>query len=45
MTQWSIWGGFMKKTGGQKSRATVPLSKTDHLQNCVQEDSTDIPRG
>ncbi len=25
MTQWSIWGGFMKKTRGQKSRATVPL--------------------
>ncbi len=27
MTQWSIWGGFMKKTRGQKSRATVPLNK------------------
>jgi hypothetical protein len=27
MTQWSIWGGFMKKTRGQKSRATVPLKK------------------
>jgi hypothetical protein len=26
MTQWSIWGGFMKKTRGQKSRATVPLN-------------------
>ncbi len=25
MTQWSIWGGFMEKTRGQKSRATVPL--------------------
>ncbi len=25
MTQWSMWGGFMKKTRGQKSRATVPL--------------------
>ncbi len=25
MTQWSIWGGFMKKPRGQKSRATVPL--------------------
>ncbi len=28
MTQWSIWGGFMKKTRGQKSRATVPLMKS-----------------
>ncbi len=29
MTQWSIWGGFMKKTRGQKSRATVPLILQD----------------
>ncbi len=26
MTQWSIWGGFMKKNRGQKSRVTIPLS-------------------
>ncbi len=26
MTQWSIWRGFVEKTRGQKSHATVPLS-------------------
>jgi hypothetical protein len=26
MNQGPIWGRFMKKTGGQKSRATVPLN-------------------
>jgi hypothetical protein len=33
MTQWSIWGGFMKKTRGQKSRATVPLSSVQFRLN------------
>ncbi len=34
MTQWSIWGGFMKKTRGQKSRATVPLKKGKPNRAC-----------
>jgi hypothetical protein len=29
MNQGPIWGQFMKKTRGQKSRATVPLKKAD----------------
>jgi hypothetical protein len=33
MFQWSIWGGFMQKTRGQKSRATVPLRKPEIKTN------------
>ncbi len=33
MTQWSIWGGFMKKPRGQKSRATVPLNKGYYVRD------------
>jgi hypothetical protein len=38
MTQWSIWGGFLKKTRGQKSRATVPLRNSwnkCHLESAM----------